>query len=234
MEDSKMPLGELNLNRPPTSSSPMKQNTTKLDIPLQKDGSRSDTTEQPAFDGNNSPEVQQLVDENDEIITEKVQPIALVEADSQSTDEKPRLSAEEETNPDESDSDDLIKISSKELQILPSETDILEAESVNDKKEMMKLTGLFEEDGDCSTDEDFDDLSDEHFTDMESDNDVKTNSTKNEQTASAPVSEEEVNYLKFKSQYRLKHAWEKIIKKYGRSFEGETDEIDLVTGKVGC
>ncbi|KAJ3302765.1 hypothetical protein HDV03_004582 [Kappamyces sp. JEL0829] len=52
------------------------------------------------------------------------------------------------------------------------------------------------------------------------------------------VSQEEVNFLRFKSQFRLKFAWDRICEKYGKSFEGQSDEIDLATGKVvvdrGC
>ena len=46
------------------------------------------------------------------------------------------------------------------------------------------------------------------------------------------VTDEEFNYLRFKSQFKLKSAWERICEKYGRSFDEEADEIDIVTGKV--
>ena len=46
------------------------------------------------------------------------------------------------------------------------------------------------------------------------------------------VSEEEVHYLRFRSQFRLKTAWEKICDKYGRNYDDEADEIDIFSGKV--
>ena len=42
----------------------------------------------------------------------------------------------------------------------------------------------------------------------------------------------ELNYLRFQSQFRLKTAWDNICKKYGRSFEDEADEIDLTTNEI--
>ena len=43
---------------------------------------------------------------------------------------------------------------------------------------------------------------------------------------------EELDFCRFKSQYRLKSAWERIFDKYGHDFEGTSDEIDLNTGEV--
>lgn len=42
----------------------------------------------------------------------------------------------------------------------------------------------------------------------------------------------QVNYLRFKSQFRLKSEWERICEKYGKDFEEEADVLDLVSGKV--
>jgi hypothetical protein len=41
---------------------------------------------------------------------------------------------------------------------------------------------------------------------------------------------EHLNFLRFKSQFRLKTSWERIFEKYGREFD--SDEVDLVTGQV--
>jgi hypothetical protein len=46
------------------------------------------------------------------------------------------------------------------------------------------------------------------------------------------VEEEELEYRRFKSQYRLKLTFERIFEKYGRDFEGVSDEIDILTGNV--
>ena len=54
----------------------------------------------------------------------------------------------------------------------------------------------------------------------------------NEDATMPEVTEDEVNFRRFKSQYRIKSAWDRIFEKYGRNFEGEADEIDLVTEKV--
>ncbi len=54
----------------------------------------------------------------------------------------------------------------------------------------------------------------------------------NEDAIMPEVTEDEVNFRRFKSQYRIKSAWDRIFEKYGRNFEGEADEIDLVTEKV--
>ncbi|KAJ3311752.1 hypothetical protein HDV04_003764 [Boothiomyces sp. JEL0838] len=44
--------------------------------------------------------------------------------------------------------------------------------------------------------------------------------------------EKELDFLRFKSQFRLKLAWDNIIEKYSKDFEKETDEIDLETEKI--
>ncbi|KAJ3322185.1 hypothetical protein HDV06_003245 [Boothiomyces sp. JEL0866] len=44
--------------------------------------------------------------------------------------------------------------------------------------------------------------------------------------------EKELDFLRFKSQFRLKLAWDNIIEKYSKDFEEETDEIDLETEKI--
>lgn len=48
------------------------------------------------------------------------------------------------------------------------------------------------------------------------------------------IPEEEVHYLRFRSQFRLKTAWEKICEKYGKNYDDEADEIDIFTGKASC
>jgi hypothetical protein len=45
-----------------------------------------------------------------------------------------------------------------------------------------------------------------------------------------PLPAEELNFRRFKSQFRLKLSWERIFEKYGREFD--SDEIDLQTGEV--
>jgi hypothetical protein len=45
-----------------------------------------------------------------------------------------------------------------------------------------------------------------------------------------PPPAEELNFLRFKSQFRLKTSWERIFEKYGREFD--SDEVDLMTGEV--
>jgi hypothetical protein len=45
-----------------------------------------------------------------------------------------------------------------------------------------------------------------------------------------PLPAEELNFRRFKSQFRLKLSWERIFEKYGRDFD--SDEIDLQTGEV--
>ena len=46
------------------------------------------------------------------------------------------------------------------------------------------------------------------------------------------VDAEELEFRRFKSQYRLKSAWERIFEKYEHDFEGLSDEINLETGEV--
>ena len=45
-------------------------------------------------------------------------------------------------------------------------------------------------------------------------------------------SSSKVEYLRLQSKFRLKSAWETIIEKYERDFEGQSDVIDLATGKI--
>ncbi|KAJ3213890.1 hypothetical protein HDU67_002344 [Dinochytrium kinnereticum] len=42
----------------------------------------------------------------------------------------------------------------------------------------------------------------------------------------------DIGYLRLQSRHRLKTAWESLFERYGRSFDDETDEIDIETGKV--
>ncbi|KAK5665893.1 hypothetical protein QVD99_007517 [Batrachochytrium dendrobatidis] len=53
-----------------------------------------------------------------------------------------------------------------------------------------------------------------------------------ETTGLPDLSIEDVAKLRTESLERLKSTWEIICSKYGRSFEGESDEIDLTTGRI--
>jgi Centromere protein Scm3 len=46
------------------------------------------------------------------------------------------------------------------------------------------------------------------------------------------VDPDKLSYLRFQSKFRLKSAWDNICEKYGRSFEGVSDEIDLVNDEI--
>ena len=84
-----------------------------------------------------------------------------------------------------------------------------------------------------STDEEQDG---DYESEIEEIDDEKTNpsgpNVDQEATEINLIDADELDFRRYKSQFRLKSAFEKIFEKYGRDFEGQTDEIDMVTGEV--
>eukprot|EP00842_Homolaphlyctis_polyrhiza_P001771 jgi/Hompol1/2595/HPOL_006062-RA len=48
----------------------------------------------------------------------------------------------------------------------------------------------------------------------------------------AELDDEAISRLRSESLQRLQSAWQRIFERYGRSFEGESDEIDLASGRI--